>query len=337
MERARSLVQPFVVSLGDPAGIGPEITAKAWEARTKAGLLPFFAVGDIDSIRAVWDGPIRNIESAGEVAEIFDEALPVWHLDSSGPITPGQPTHEGALIALKSLEVGAGLARSGVAGALITAPVSKSQLYKVGFNYPGQTEFVAEHCGVSRSNATMMLAGPGLRVVPVTIHVPYKDVPALLTVELIKARAHATARGLTRNFGIANPRLAIAGLNPHAGENGDIGREEIDIVAPAVTELLAEGIDITGPHTPDAMFTPWMRDTYDAALCLYHDQGLIPLKALYFDEGVNMTLGLSIIRTSPDHGTAFAIAGEDKAHPGAMIAAVRMAAEAARNRALVDV
>lgn len=329
-------MQPFVISLGDPAGIGPEITAKAWEARSSAGLLPFFAVGDIGSIKAVWDGPVRNIESADEASAIFDNALPVWHLDTSGPITPGQPTHEGALVALKSLELGAGLVRSGGAGALITAPVSKSQLYKVGFNYPGQTEFVAEHCGVCSKNATMMLAGPGLRVVPVTIHVPYKDVPALLTVELIKARAHATARGLTRNFGIERPRLAIAGLNPHAGEDGTIGREEIDIIAPAVAELVAEGIDITGPHPPDGMFSPHMRETYDAALCIYHDQGLIPLKALYFDEGVNMTLGLPIIRTSPDHGTAFAIAGQNKAHPGAMIAAIRMAAEAAKHRALVD-
>lgn len=329
-------MQPFVVSLGDPAGIGPEITAKAWEARSEAGLLPFFAVGDIDSIRAVWDGPVQNIESADDAAGIFKDVLPVWHLESSGPVTPGHPTHEGALIAMKALEVGAGLARSGVAGALITAPVSKSQLYTVGFHYPGQTEFVAEQCGVSRSNATMMLAGPGLRVVPVTIHVPYKDVPALLTVELIKARAYATVRGLTRNFGIERPRLAIAGLNPHAGEGGTMGREEIDIVAPAVAELAAEGVNITGPHPPDAMFTPMMRATYDAALCLYHDQGLIPLKALHFDDGVNMTLGLPIVRTSPDHGTAFAIAGKNEAHPGAMIAAIRMAAEAAHHRSLID-
>ena len=329
-------MQPFVVSLGDPAGIGPEITAKAWEARDRSELPPFFAVGDAASIARVWSGPVENIESADEAVDVFSRALPVWHLESSGPITPGMPSYEGALMALKSLEVGAGLARSNAAGALITAPVSKSQLYKVGFPFPGQTEFVAEQCGLCSNNATMMLAGPSLRVVPVTIHIPYKDVPAALNVELIRARALATVRGLTRNFGIERPRLAIAGLNPHAGEDGTIGTEEIDIVAPAVAQLQKEGVDITGPHPPDAMFAPFMRETYDAALCLYHDQGLIPLKALDFDEGVNITLGLPIIRTSPDHGTAFGIAGQNKANPSAMIAAIRMAAEAARHRALVD-
>lgn len=329
-------MKPFVVSLGDPAGIGPEVTAKAWESRHRAGLPPFFAVGDAHSITAVWDGPIHLIQDVSEVAGVFNDALPVWHLEASGPVAPGQPSHEGALMALKALEVGAGLARSGAAGALITGPVSKHQLYQIGYHHPGQTEFVAEHCGVSKANATMMLAGPSLRVVPVTIHVPYKDVPELLTIELIKARAHATAKGLQRNFGIGQPRLAIAGLNPHGGENGALGREEIDIVEPAVAQLRAEGIDISGPHPPDVMFTPQMRSTYDAALCLYHDQGLIPLKTLHFDEGVNITLGLPIIRTSPDHGTAFTIAGTNQAHPGAMIAAIAMAAEAARCRALCD-
>ena len=327
-------IQPFVVALGDPAGIGPEITAKAWEARQSAALKPFFAVGDAHSISAVWDGPLHHIDDVADVARVFGEALPVWHLESSGGVTPGIPTIEGALMALKSLEIGVGLARTGAAGALITGPVSKHQLYQIGYDHPGQTEYVAEACGVSKANATMMLAGPSLRVIPVTIHVPYKDVPALLSVELIKARAHATVKGLRRDFGIHQPRLVIAGLNPHAGENGALGREEIDIVAPAVRQLRDEGIDITGPHPPDAMFTAHMRQTYDAALCLYHDQGLIPLKALHFEEGVNMTLGLPIIRTSPDHGTAFPIAGRNEAHPGAMIAAIKMAAEAAHSRAL---
>ncbi len=326
--------RPFVVSLGDPAGVGPEITAKAWEARRSADLPPFFAVGDATSISAVWDGPLHLIDDVAQVPGLFGDALPVWHLESAGPVHPGQPSTEGALMALKALELGAGLARSGAAGALVTGPVSKHQLYQIGYDLPGQTEYVAQACGVSKANATMMLAGPSLRVIPVTIHVPYRDVPHLLTVELIKARAHATAKGLRRDFGIVSPRLAIAGLNPHAGENGALGREEIDIVMPAVRQLRDEGIDISGPYPPDVMFTPHMRTTYDAALCLYHDQGLIPLKTLHFDDGVNMTLGLPIIRTSPDHGTAFAIAGRNEAHPGAMIAAIRMAAEAAHNRAL---
>ncbi len=329
-----SFIQPFVVSLGDPAGIGPEVTAKAWEARRDARLPPFFAVGDAASISAVWRGPLHLIDDVSEVKRSFDTALPVWHLESGGVVEPGHPTTDGALMALKALEIGAGLARSGAAGALITGPVSKHQLYQIGYDLPGQTEYVAQACGVSKANATMMLAGPSLRVVPVTIHVPYKDVPALLTIDLIKARARATVKGLRRDFGIAEPRLAIAGLNPHAGENGALGREEIEIVGPAVRQLRDEGIDISGPYPPDAMFTPQMRATYDAALCLYHDQGLIPLKTLHFDEGVNMTLGLPIIRTSPDHGTAFAIAGRNEAHPGAMIAAIAMAHEAARHRAL---
>lgn len=327
-------MQPFTVSLGDPAGIGPEITAKAWEARHIAALPPFFAVGDAESIAAVWNGPVQLINDVNEVDAIFDRALPVWHLETSGPIVPGVPSTEGAHIALKALELGIGLTRSGAAGALITGPVSKRQLYAIGYHHPGQTEYVAEHCGVSRANATMMLAGPSLRVIPVTIHVPYKDVPTLLSVELIKARAHAAAKGLQRNFGIDQPRLAVAGLNPHAGEEGAMGQEEIDIIAPAIRQLRDEGVDASGPFPPDAMFTPAMRSTYDAAICMYHDQGLIPLKTLHFDEGVNMTLGLPIIRTSPDHGTAYGIAGKNMAHPGAMIAAIAMAQEAARYRAL---
>ena len=327
-------MRPFVVSLGDPAGIGPEITAKAWEARRVAELPPFFAVGDANSITAVWDGPIQLIHDVDMVAEVFPEALPVLHLEASGPIVPGQPSTEGAHMALKSLELGTGLARSGAAGALITGPVSKSQLYTIGYDHPGQTEYVAQHCGVSPTNATMMLAGPTLRVVPITVHVPYKDVPGLLTIDLIKARAHATAKGLRRDFGIENPRLAIAGLNPHAGEGGALGREEIDIIEPALRQLHEEGLNVSGPYPPDAMFTPQMRRSYDAALCIYHDQGLIPLKTLHFDEGVNMTLGLPIIRTSPDHGTAFPIAGRNEAHPGAMIAAIALARDAARHRAL---
>jgi 4-hydroxythreonine-4-phosphate dehydrogenase len=226
-----------------------------------------------------------------------------------------------------------GLVREGAARALVTGPVSKSQLYAIGFTYPGQTEFVAERCGVSRDNAVMMLAGPDLRVVPMTTHVPLADVPGLLTIELIVAKARATVRGLQRNFGIEQPRLVLAGLNPHAGEGGAIGREEIDVMEPALALLRAEGIDIGGPFSADTLFHPRARARYDAALCAYHDQALVPIKTLFFDDGVNMTLGLPIVRTSPDHGTAFAIAGQDCAHPGAMIAAIAMAGEAAERRA----
>ncbi|BBD96726.1 4-hydroxythreonine-4-phosphate dehydrogenase PdxA [Sphingobium amiense] len=323
---------PFAVPLGDPAGIGPEITAKSWVMREARGLPPFFAVGDIAALRAVWLGPVQLIETPAQAAAVFPDALPVLQVGDSHPVTPGTPTQDGALTAFQSLEVAVGLARQGSAAGIVTAPVGKEQLYGVGFTHPGQTEFIAERCGVSAHNAVMMLAGPSLKVVPITIHIPLADVSAALTVDLIRARALTTAKGLQRNFGIARPRLAVAGLNPHAGENGALGREEVDVIRPAVEQLRAEGLDIVGPLSPDGMFHARARETYDAALCMYHDQALIPIKTLNFDEGVNITLGLPIVRTSPDHGTAFGIAGTDSANPGAMMAALRMAAESARAR-----
>ncbi|CAN5137957.1 4-hydroxythreonine-4-phosphate dehydrogenase PdxA [soil metagenome] len=323
---------PFAISLGDPAGIGPEIVAKAWTMRAARALPRFFAVGDAASLRAVWNGPVRVIDTPDEAPAIFDEALPCLQVADAGPLVPGQPTVAGARAALASLTAAVEFARSGDAAGLVTAPVGKSQLYAVGFNYPGQTEFVAESCGIAGERAVMMLAGPSLRVVPVTIHVAIADVARVLTHDLICARARTTADGLRRNFGVAAPRLIVAGLNPHAGENGAIGREEIETIIPAVETLKAEGIDVSGPHAADALFHPRARSTYDAALCMYHDQALIPIKTLHFDEGVNITLGLPIIRTSPDHGTAFGIAGRNAANPGAMIAAIRMAADAARHR-----
>lgn len=319
--------------MGDPAGIGPEIVAKAWAARDTHALPPFFAIGDIRAIERVWDGPVARVASPGEAAAAFADALPVISVADAGDITPGSPDVDGARCAIESLEMAVGLARSDSVGGLVTGPVSKAQLYRIGFSYPGQTEFVAERCGIARQNAVMMLAGPTLRVVPVTTHVALAEVPALLTVDLILAKARVTARELQRSFGIERPRLAFAGLNPHAGEGGAIGREELDVVAPAIAELVAEGIDAIGPLAADGMFHARGRAGYDAAICLYHDQALIPLKALHFDEGVNITLGLPIVRTSPDHGTAFGIAGTDRAEPGAMIAAIRMAGEAAARRA----
>lgn len=327
------MIPPLAVAMGDPAGVGPEIVAKAWKARQVHSLSPFFAVGDIRAIEQVWDGPVRRIEEPGQAARVFHDALPVLSVVEAGEIAPGRPDLDGARCALESLEIACGIARSGAAGALVTGPVSKAQLYQVGFVHPGQTEFVAERCGVAAENAVMMLAGPTLRVVPITVHVPLADVPSMLSVELILAKARVTARGLVRNFGIERPRLAFAGLNPHAGESGALGREEIDIVRPAIEQLQGEGIDAIGPFAADTMFHARARAGYDAALCLYHDQALVPIKTLHFDEGVNITLGLPIVRTSPDHGTAFNIAGRDEAEPGAMIAAIRMAASAAQRRA----
>ena len=328
-----SACKPLAVALGDPAGIGPEITAKAWVERHRLSLPPFFAIGDVRSIEAVWLGPVRRIADPREACAAFDEALPVLQVKDAGVIVPGQPNFEGARCSLDALEMGTGMTRSDEVRALVTGPVSKSQLYAVGFTHPGQTEFIAERCGVARDNAVMLLAGPSLKVVPVTTHIPLDAVSANLSVELIVAKARATVRGLQRNFGIANPRLMFAGFNPHAGENGDIGREEIDIIAPAIEFLRIEGVDVSGPVAADAMFHARARQSYDAAICMYHDQALIPLKTLYFDEGVNMTMGLPIVRTAPDHGTAFGIAGQNTANPGAMIAAIRMGATAADWRA----
>jgi len=327
------VVTPLAVALGDPAGVGPEIVAKAWDRRIEAALPPFFAVGNQTSLERVSGVPIVRIDTPGESLAVFGEALPLIQVDDAGLITPGRPDLAGARCALDSLEMAVGLTRSGAAAALVTGPVSKAQLYAIGFTHPGQTEFVAERCGIAYENTVMMLAGPSLRTVPVTLHMPLAQVPARLTSELIVSRARVTARGLQRDFGIETPRLAVAGLNPHAGEGGALGREEAEIIAPAIDTLRGEGIDAFGPLPADTMFHDRARLEYDAAICMYHDQALIPLKALHFDEGVNMTLGLPIVRTAPDHGTAFGIAGNGSARPDAMIAAIRLAAECAARRA----
>ncbi|WP_294314311.1 4-hydroxythreonine-4-phosphate dehydrogenase PdxA [uncultured Sphingomonas sp.] len=323
----------LAIAMGDPAGVGPEIIAKSWVVRTLRSLPPFAMVGDAGAVARVWDGPIEVIDDIAEAPVVFDRALPVLAVEPAGDVVPGTATISGARAALSALECAIALAQRGAAKALVTGPVSKAQLYGIGFNQPGQTEFVAERCGVAAEDAVMMLAGPSLRVVPLTAHVPLAAVPSLLSVDLLVTKARTTATALRRDFGIAAPRLAFAGVNPHAGESGTIGREEIDILEPAIAQLRAEGIDATGPFAADTLFHARARKHYDAALCCYHDQALVPIKTLHFDEGVNMTLGLPIVRTSPDHGTAFNLAGSDRAHPGAMIAAIAMAGQAADRRA----
>lgn len=324
---------PLSVSLGDPAGIGPEVVAKCWDQRVSFGLPPFVAVGDPRSLAQVWDGELAIIDEPRLAAEVFHRGLPLIPVPASGSSVPGCPTTAGAHCSLDSLEIAVGLARSGSVSGVVTGPVSKQQLYAIGFSHPGQTEFVAERCGVAPGNVAMMLAGPTLRTVPVTTHLPLREVADRLTAALIEARGRATLRGLQRNFGIPEPRLAVAGFNPHAGEGGALGTEEIEVIQPAIEALRAEGWDVTGPHPADTMFHAAARGRYDAALCMYHDQALIPLKALHFEEGVNVTLGLPIVRTAPDHGTAFDIAGEDRADPRAMAAAIRLAASSAARRA----
>ncbi len=324
---------PLAIAMGDPAGVGPEIIAKSWAVRSLRSLPPFAAIGDPAAIARVWSGPVEAIATIDDAPAVFDRALPVLAVADAGPVTPGEPSIAGARAAFEALERSIALVRNADARALVTGPVSKAQLYGIGFNHPGQTEFVAERCGVAGDDAVMMLAGPSLRVVPITVHVPLAQVTSLLSVDLIVAKGRAAAAGLTRDFGIATPRLAFAGINPHAGEGGAIGREEIDLLAPAIARLRAEGIDATGPFAADTLFHARARTGYDVVLCCYHDQALVPIKTLHFDEGVNVTLGLPIVRTSPDHGTAFGIAGRDQAHPGAMIAAIAMAGQAADRRA----
>ncbi|MEJ2410086.1 MAG: 4-hydroxythreonine-4-phosphate dehydrogenase PdxA [Novosphingobium sp.] len=328
---------PLAVSLGDPAGAAPELIAEAWMRREEAGLSPFFVTGGAGILQAAAatrgiDLPVASIAAAGETAAAFGMGLPVLGPQDCAP-SFGKPTHEGGRLALHSLTQAAQLALSGEASAIVTGPVAKSKLAEVGFTQPGQTEFCADACSVPPEDAVMMLAGPLLRTVPLTVHVALSAVPGLITRALIERKARIVARALTRDFGLLAPRIAVTGLNPHAGEDGRMGREEIETIIPAIAALQAEGLAVTGPHPADALFAAHEREKFDVALCMYHDQALIPIKTLDFDRGVNVTLGLPIVRTSPDHGTAFGIAGKGIASAGAMIAAIRMAGECAARRA----
>ncbi|MEO6041058.1 MAG: 4-hydroxythreonine-4-phosphate dehydrogenase PdxA [Croceibacterium sp.] len=327
---------PLAVSLGDPAGVGPELIAEAWARRDTEALPPFAVVGGAGVLRAAalrrgLTVPVAEIGGPAEALAAFGSALPVLGA-ADAPYRPGEPDEAGARLALISLETAAALAVSGSAAGVVTGPVAKDRLARIGFGFPGQTEFVAYACGADSVDAVMMLAGPSLRTVPLTVHCALAEVPGRLTVELIVRRCRTVDRALRDDFGVAAPRLAVCGLNPHAGESGRMGREEIDIIAPAIAALRAEGIDATGPHSADTLFAAHLRPTYDVAIAMYHDQALVPLKALDFDHGVNVTLGLSVVRTSPDHGTAFGIAGAGQARAEATIAALRMAGEIAARR-----
>ncbi|MGX7895874.1 4-hydroxythreonine-4-phosphate dehydrogenase PdxA [Tsuneonella sp. HG222] len=328
---------PLAVSLGDPAGVGPELICEAWARREAEGLPPFFVCGgagllrDAARRRGLAVDPAR-IGTPQEAAACFATALPVLG-DEDCAYRPGAPDRAGARFALGSLDAATHWAVSGAAGAVVTGPIAKSLLAEVGFAHPGQTEFVAAASGVAAEDAVMLLAGPSLKAVPLTVHCALSEVPARLSTELIVRRARIVHAAVRNDYGIDAPRIAIAALNPHAGENGRMGREENEIIAPAIAALRAEGIDATGPHPADTLFAPRARANYDVAIAMYHDQALVPLKALDFDQGVNVTLGLPIVRTSPDHGTAFDIAGRGIADAGATIAAIRMAGEIAARRA----
>jgi 4-hydroxythreonine-4-phosphate dehydrogenase len=328
---------PLAIALGDPAGIGPELIAEAWVRREAERLMPFFASGGAYVLVAAarrrgLDVPVIAIKSPTEAEAAFSRGLPVLGTHDA-EYRPGEPDEQGARFAIASLADAATRTVAGEAGAIVTGPIAKSHLARFGFTQPGQTEFVADHSGTPREDAVMMLAGPSLRTVPLTVHTALAQVPGLLTLDLIGRRVRVIAAALARDFGLPRPRIAITGLNPHAGEDGRMGTEEQQVIAPAIQQLQAEGLAVTGPHPADALFAAHERGGYDVAVCMYHDQALIPIKTLDFDQGVNVTLGLPIVRTSPDHGTAFAIAGTGKASPGATIAAIRMAGECAARRA----
>ncbi|MBI1237237.1 MAG: 4-hydroxythreonine-4-phosphate dehydrogenase PdxA [Alphaproteobacteria bacterium] len=327
------MTAPLALTMGDPAGVGPEITCAAWQALREAGPV-FFVIGD----PALYDVPTETIRTPKQAETVFSRALPVMPALLSKRALPGEANGAHAAAILSSIEMAVEMAASGLAGGIVTNPVSKSVLYAAGFKHPGHTEFVAmltqnlKQAGPR--GPVMMLAGDKLRVALVSIHMSLKAAIEGLSAEAIIHTARVTAHALREDFGIRTPRLELAGLNPHAGEGGSLGREEITIVAPAADALRAEGMDISGPLPPDAMFHAEARAGYDAAICLYHDQGLIPFKALDFWGGVNVTLGLPVIRTSPDHGTGFDIAGKGVARADSLIAAIRLAADMAARRAI---
>ncbi|HSI42222.1 MAG TPA: 4-hydroxythreonine-4-phosphate dehydrogenase PdxA [Xanthobacteraceae bacterium] len=319
----------LALSLGEPAGIGPDVALLAWLQRGREALPAFFVVGDPECLtrRAAvmgLDVPVR-VCAPGDTARLFSGALPVVPAGPPATAAPGQPDTSSAPAARAAVDAALAFARSGAAAALVTNPIAKAVLYGAGFGFPGHTEYLAHLAGDPAPRPVMLLWSPLLAVVPATIHVPISEVPRLLTRELLVETGRITARDLIARFGIPQPRLAFCGLNPHAGEGGAIGQEDETVIRPAVEQLKAEGIDARGPLPADTMFHPAARASYDVAIGAYHDQVLGPVKALAFDKAVNVTLGLPFVRTSPDHGTAFDIAGTGRADPSSLIEALRLA------------
>jgi 4-hydroxythreonine-4-phosphate dehydrogenase len=327
--------KPLALTLGEPAGIGPDIAIAAWLRRRELDLPPFYLLGDAGTIarRAKSLGAAVAIAEVGseKAAAAFADALPVVATGATATAEPGRPDDNSAPAALASIRQAVADVVAGRARAVVTNPIAKSVLYRAGFRHPGHTEFLAELAGAGgrAPQPVMMLWSPTLAVVPVTIHVSLREALAQLSTGLIVSTVRIVAAGLTSHFGIARPRIAVAGLNPHAGEDGSLGDEERTILAPALQILRGDGIAVSGPRPADTMFHGAARKTYDCAVCMYHDQALIPIKTVAFDDAVNVTLGLPFIRTSPDHGTAFDIAGTGKANPASLIAALRLASRMA--------
>ncbi|BCM87493.1 4-hydroxythreonine-4-phosphate dehydrogenase PdxA [Methylobacterium indicum] len=329
----------LALTQGDPAGIGPEITLRAWLAREEHGLTPFFVIGDPDFLGSIaarlgLSVPLAAVEPEAAAAA-FARALPVVRLPDGLTVAaePGHPDPASAAGTIASIDEAVRLVQAGRAPALVTNPIAKHVLYEAGFRHPGHTEYLAALAaapGASPPTPVMLLWSEDLAVVPVTIHVALRRVPELLTADLVVETARIVDRDMRARFGLSAPRLVLAGLNPHAGEAGTMGTEDRDVLAPAIERLRAEGIRITGPHPADTLFHARARATYDVALAPTHDQALIPIKTLAFDEGVNVTLGLPFLRTSPDHGTAFDIAGKGLAKPDSLIAALKLAGRLTR-------
>src|ERR1700676_1220830 len=332
------MARPLALTSGEPAGIGPDITIKAWLRRNELKLPAFYLLGDRDflSDRAKalgLDVKLAEVRAEDAVAT-FADALPVVATGHAAAARPGQPDDTSAEAVLASIRQAVADVAAGRAGAVVTNPIAKSVLYRAGFRHPGHTEFLAELAatGAHTPQPVMMLWSPALVGVPVTIHLALREAIAQLTTDLIVSTARIVVADLKARFGLANPRLAVSGLNPHAGEDGSLGAEDRGIVAPAIAILRNEGMEVRGPLPADTMFHEAARKTYDCAICMYHDQALIPVKTLAFDDAVNVTLGLPLIRTSPDHGTAFDIAGTGAANPSSLIAALRLAARMAATR-----
>lgn len=326
------LQKPLVITMGEPAGIGGELTIKAWKARESQDLPTFFALDNIARLKAIDpDLPIIEITRPSEAIEIFHHALPVFNIDLPEAPVLGTLNPKNGKAVLESIERAVHFCMQGEAAGLVTNPIHKAALYDIGFNHPGHTEYVAALCA-DHKTPIMMLAAKELRVVPLTVHIPIKDVPSAITQELIINRVQIVQESLRQDYKIASPRIAVCGLNPHAGENGKIGMEDQEVIQPALRVLKSEGIDVHGPYPADTMFHEEARVNYDVAIGMYHDQALIPLKTLDFHGGVNITLGLSVVRTSPDHGTALDIAGRGIARADSLMNAIKTADEIAHNR-----
>jgi len=324
----------LALTMGEPGGIAAEITIAAWQALRGKQELVFFVIADADHLKSVnRQCPVKVIENVFDAENAFPDGLPVLHMPLENQVITGTASPDHARQVIASIDTAVNLALSGQVGAVVTNPIQKQSLYQAGFTFQGHTDYIADLATkeAHAANPVMMLSAKDLRTVPVSVHIALKDVASTLSKELIISQTMSTAQGLTRWFALPRPRIGVTGLNPHAGEGGAMGREEIEFIEPAIREMQGRGLDVTGPLPADTVFHDEARTNYDVIMCMYHDQALIPVKTLGFHDGVNTTLGLPFIRTSPDHGTALSLAGTGKANPSSLIAAIHQAASMVQN------